>query len=341
MDVKRLRKKDSVMIKGLAIMAVITSHMSYIANIPTQIEKVLHPMGYLGVSLFLAVSGYGCAASMMKKSEKWQTFFVKRCLKIIPLLALVTIVSVALEFFLYGNRYNVIEVLLNAIGVSSSIGKFTWYICCQFFWYIVFSFSIRCENKKIIYLVGVGVVYVLSSFSVGNDIVHLDMWGLNCLSFPIGVWFAMNENNISERIRKNNTKESFQWQILLFVIFMSLFALCYIVFNNPSNLWVQNLLKSLISASFVIAIIFGFIVYGEKIETKMCGGVLLYIGGISYELYLIHGYWIFTLGSFFVPKSVFKIFIYIMGTLILSVIVHKILIKVSTRCQAVRPAKGE
>mgnify|MGYP007055188832 FL=1 len=40
--------------------------MSYIIDIPSKIEILIHPLGYLGVSLFLGVSGYGCVMSAKK-----------------------------------------------------------------------------------------------------------------------------------------------------------------------------------------------------------------------------------------------------------------------------------
>ena len=65
-----LKKSDSQMIKGIAILAVMMSHMSYIMNIPPKIEILIHPLGYLGVSLFLAVSGYGCVISAQNYKNK-------------------------------------------------------------------------------------------------------------------------------------------------------------------------------------------------------------------------------------------------------------------------------
>lgn len=66
MEQSLLKKSDSQMIKGIAILAVIISHMSYIIDIPSKIEILIHPLGYLGVSLFLGVSGYGCVMSAKK-----------------------------------------------------------------------------------------------------------------------------------------------------------------------------------------------------------------------------------------------------------------------------------
>lgn len=61
-----LSKSETITIKGFAILLVVFSHIMYIFSLPQKIEIILHPLGYLGVSLFLAVSGYGCMISFKK-----------------------------------------------------------------------------------------------------------------------------------------------------------------------------------------------------------------------------------------------------------------------------------
>lgn len=50
-----LNRNQTDEIKGLAIILVIISHMAYIMNIPQKIELLIHPFGYLGVSLLFFV----------------------------------------------------------------------------------------------------------------------------------------------------------------------------------------------------------------------------------------------------------------------------------------------
>lgn len=100
MELVLLKKRDSQMIKGIAILAVMISHMSYIMTIPSKIEILIHPLGYLGVSLFLFVSGYGCVISAGNYKNKRLVFLEHRLKKIVPMLALITIVSVLLYIYM-------------------------------------------------------------------------------------------------------------------------------------------------------------------------------------------------------------------------------------------------
>lgn len=54
------------------------------------------------------------------------------------------------------------------------------------------------------------------------------------------------------------------------------------------------------------------------------GGGVQKIGEISFELYLIHGYWIFVLSNFFYPRSLTKVAFYVLITLVSASIVHMI-----------------
>lgn len=316
MDSGLLSKKDSQMIKGVAIISVIASHMAYIISIPSKIELLLHPFGYLGVSLFLAISGYGCAVSSLNAKTTNLDFLKKRIAKILPMLIVTTWGAVILNYILYGHEFDVLEVAWNSFGIINSIGRFTWYIGFQYFWYVLFSLF-ETENPGI-YFWGAVIVYIVS-FTIKCSSIQLDMWGLNCFSFPIGVWVAINEVSIKRRL--NEIK---QWKVLLVTggCFGSAFVFCYFILHNPSELIIQSATKSIVSASFVILVIAIFVVYKNRIEESAIGGGLQMVGRISYELYLIHGYWIFVLSDFFTPEKIWKIIVYICGTMFLAIALY-------------------
>lgn len=65
-----ISKDSSTVMKGLAVIAVILSHLPRVINFPGFIESMLHPLGYLGVAVFLCLSGYGCAMSIIRGGGK-------------------------------------------------------------------------------------------------------------------------------------------------------------------------------------------------------------------------------------------------------------------------------
>ena len=312
-----LNKEDTKTIKGFAIILVVLSHMAYIMDIPPKIELLTHPLGYLGVSLFLAVSGYGCSITSMNKKNYRKGFFERRLRKIVPLLSAITIIAVILSVCLYEKQYKIIEIGLNAIGITSSIGKFTWYIAYQYFWYVIF-YIVGCDfsNRKkcmVKYFICSLIVYIISVTVTVPDI-QFNLWGLNCFSFPFGIGVVLYSSEIKSKL---NSQRDIRWIVVgMFVIS---FIVCYGILRNPSDLIYQNALKSIITLSFC-AMVF-VIVFTYRIEILKYGRVQK-IGEISFELYLIHGYWIFVLGQFFEPKTLIKDVFYIITIIIASLVVH-------------------
>lgn len=111
--------------------------------------------------------------------------------------------------------------------------------------------------------------------------------------------------------------------LFTFLSWVVLFAICYLVLGNPSDLRIQNLLKSLISGLFVILIVFIIYLYEKKIEKNLIKG-LVFVGNISYELYLVHGFWVFLFLNFFEPEQILKIVFYIITSFSIAFLLHKI-----------------
>ena len=86
-----LSKQDTQALKALAIIMVIISHFRKLYDLPDGIQSIFNPGGYLGVGLFLMLSGYGCSVSTSKNDL--YTFF-KRVQRVVVPLTSVTIISV-------------------------------------------------------------------------------------------------------------------------------------------------------------------------------------------------------------------------------------------------------
>lgn len=113
-----LSKSETITIKGFAILFVVFSHIMYIFSLPQKIEIILHPLGYLGVSLFLAVSGYGCMISFQKNQGNRFLFLKNRILNIVPILAIITLVFTLISSMLYGVHHNLLDVIFNMGGIQ-------------------------------------------------------------------------------------------------------------------------------------------------------------------------------------------------------------------------------
>lgn len=152
--------------------------------------------------------------------------------------------------------------------------------------------------------------------------VPIHLWGLNCFSFPFGAIFSIIQRNSQKEL--NYLKATF----VNFTLFTLSFVICYFILRNPDVLILQNILKSLISL-FFCSFVFCFMCSGIISRSSNRVICLLYqllngLGKISFEIYLIHGLWIFMLSEYFVPESVNKLLIWAIGTLIFSNAFHYI-----------------
>lgn len=63
--------------------------------------------------------------------------------------------------------------------------------------------------------------------------------------------------------------------------------------------------------------------YEKKIKKNLIRG-LVFVGNISYELYLVHGFWVFLFREFFEPEQIWKIVFYIITSFSIEFLLHKI-----------------
>ena len=83
-----ISRDTTKVLKGIAIIMIVISHIRKIYDFDPGLEKIFNPCGYLGVSLFLMLSGYGCAISC--SSNNFSTL-AKRFRRVIIPLAICTI----------------------------------------------------------------------------------------------------------------------------------------------------------------------------------------------------------------------------------------------------------
>lgn len=327
--------KDSFAImKGLAIIAVILSHLPRIVSLPIGIESMLHPLGYFGVAVFLVLSGFGCTSSInCGGSYHIRFFWKKRIIKIIPSLAIVITLTVIIKELFFDDTWALWEIMLNAVGLSCTIGRVTWYIMFQILCYILLTIIGTHKDAKTV------VLYVVSScvilvFTIIFDIVPLgtSMWGLNAFSFQIGVLWAIYSKEIKGWLEKMNIRKHIRNFTVLAIIFFSMFILCYFILDNPKECYLQNPFKSLMAGIVSVGSLYcTFLIskYGDKLALIFRGVKVL--GDYSYELFLVHGIVLFQFSSFFSKEKIIGVIVFIVITICVSVDMHLISRKIANQ----------
>ena len=268
MEQNKIGMKESGILKGLAIIAVIMTHAN---QKPYELLGGLsfidyYVLGRIGVSLFLFLSGYGVYKSYRKNGLAF--YWENKVLKImIPYTACHVIWFIIA--YAKGERFEYKDLLPSFIGIrpTSIICFSMWYISFTWFLYFVFFIIFTILPEKMI-------IYSMILCSVFLMIITPFIWpgGFFCsILFPMGVLYSRLDEKICSDLV--DIKKAY---IALIILGLSLcFYYCF-----SYNHFVLNCLMLLMSLSLIFIVKTVRLSCFERITTS--------IGGISYYLYLIH-----------------------------------------------------
>lgn len=207
-----LSKKDSSVLKGLALILLLLHHLFYIQNgryDDIQLYKGIYLVNMIGqiskicVAIFVLLSGYGLAATYNKNSFKLSGFFLRRFGKLFVNYWLIWLlfVPVGVIFFelsfdkVYGDHVAG-KFLLDLTGLLNLTGSYGvnptwWFLSCIILLYLLFPVIMiafeRQWSKILIFLISIVMIvwpgnliflgpirYYLFAFLVGIYIYHLD-----------------------------------------------------------------------------------------------------------------------------------------------------------------------
>lgn len=262
-----INRTQSDELKGLAITLITIGHCL------SDFTRALTPLGGIGVAIFLIMSGYGLNESLKRcKTEYYSgggNFWIKRVDRVwIPYFLLITIVCA-----IKGSD------AITYIKEVSWIGASFWYVQYILLCYITFWITsfIREDTLRIICLFAFGLISLFFMDGVRGE---------QFLSFSTGVLLSV----CSSRSQNLTNKKMFHLMI-------GLLLLCGIVFlaikqtgwyrdfeadDGIRSLIIVNVINMLVKFPVALAVIFGMIYSKMKRNA-----ILLWIGTISYELYLV------------------------------------------------------
>lgn len=282
---KRIEFLDGL--RGIAILLVIIFHA--FSRWPTIVpygntygEFPLFEYGYLGVQLFFLISGFVILMSL-EKSSSFFNFIYKRWLRLFPTMLIATILIYATAHFLYErpagipNIYSVIPGLIftepswvkaiTGIPINRLEGSF-WSLYVEFKFYFIFglTYFIWGGKKAIAVIFSMYLVYVIADEFNIRLLTVLS----NAFSFKFFSWFASGSLAYLYFGSKN-----------LKYLYLSILVGVVEVFRYQYDI-------TLMLYSMVILLVFFIPVYFEKSRFLIGNKVLLFLGFISYPLYLIH-----------------------------------------------------
>lgn len=303
---------ESTGIKGIMCVSIFLHHFSGWIVPQTPIIYFFSHCGSFMVSVFFFLSGYGLKKSTNNKILN-KSFLIKRLIKIFIPYWICEIIYICFNKFLsVGDDIdlNFKNIFLSVLTLREVV-YFSWYVTATIFLYLVFFFT--SKTKKLDHTLCVFIVLALAFAFVP------DLW-TTFFAFPLGMLISQKENIF---VKLNNKK---YFLVLASAILLTAIAIVPKYIGQSLNNQILMNLSDAASGSF-----FAFVVFLIVTKVKIGNKVLLFLGKISYEFYLLHGLMIFFINKFVgIEKPVVFCLISLASIIVLSTIVNIVQKKIIT-----------
>ena len=265
-------------IKGVAILAVIFSHIAYFASSDT---KFLYPYSILAgvaVNIFLFLSGFGLTLSQLKSPLSPFSFYKKRVLRLFIPLWVVIGSLLLLDYIILGRSYPFSEVINAFLGfypradVYQNLDSPLWYFSFILFYYLVFplTFIKRLPLlSPILILVASLLALKFIHLQINPDVIKL--YKLHTLAFPLGMFLGL-------LIQRFKFKLNLALNSLVLIAALAIFTYTAIHSGIGEDPKIEQTFSLITTLSLII--IFAL--------SKFNFRLLSLFGIYSYEIYLFH-----------------------------------------------------
>lgn len=304
-----LSPEEARFFRGFWCIIVILVHIP--AFYGNRIQDMLGSFGYIGVTFYFMTSAYGLKYSVSHKEGYMKRFWRNRLPGLVVPAAIISAL-IAITQVILGDTAFIPQFIYNSLS---------WLIVlllCYFAFWIVYRVLPAVIKKPAGSWQDAVMVIIIIAFSLierFTDFKITLIWIVEPLGFAYGILAASHAEKIKDWIgRKWGVKS-----ILLLTVSVAL-GLMYLKFK-PVAVWGDYLLK------IVLGIAITMFIFEAVGKIKIGNRVNSFLGNISYEVFLVHGYVITLLTWIFKGRSDLSgVFIWtvIGATLLIAVIVNRI-----------------
>lgn len=286
-------------LRGIAALFVVCFHFRYAVNdiyAQKDIGNRLFEFGSFGVDLFFIISGFIMAMSA-RKNENLSEFFIKRFFRIYPLYFVVLTLYILLSFNEYSLPQIIKSYLLIPIDYKSempyygySIMAIAWTLTYEFWFYFIFGISkkLSYKNKFIISSVLLSAPVVLVN-GINIDAFHANYvlnWGVfNNIQFitnPVVYNFILGILSFNICVFVSKHKELLRPALSLVLPLLLLYGVIGVVsirgMGHGINQW----------GWYCFIIVTSIVISEMYFKDMYANSKMVYLGEISFSIYLIH-----------------------------------------------------
>jgi len=268
-------KKNSVALRGFWSIIVVLVHVPFVYR--NQIQDMLGSFAYIGVTFFFMTSAYGLKYNM--GNDVLNGFWKKRLPKLLVPMFFVNVFKIVVLI--------IKEEKISLLDFLSINGWIWWLLICYFVFWSVHKLSFINIKRKDVYVCIIIIFSSLFVYLIPNK--NFTTWCPEVYGFVFGIMlFHFKEKFISI---VNNP-----WLIkcIFFCMLSGATGLLYLKFKYVIFFgdYVLKVFLGLLIICFMLSI-------NRKID--MGNKVSLFLGQISYEIYLLHGC-VFGLVAYLFPE---------------------------------------
>ncbi len=264
-------------LKGLAILAIIFSHIGYFLSSDPQFLYPYSILAGVGVNLFLLLSGFGLTVSQLKYPLTPLQFYKKRLFRLfLPLWVVITAFFLA-DFLILHRSYPATEIIHGFLGFYPGADLFQnldsplWYFSVIFFLYLIFPLVFIRKLPWVSPVLVLLLSFVILHLPLPIDPDVLKLYKLHFLAFPLGMLFGLGIQKI---------KVKFPGALKLVFLALAVLVLLYTAVNSGVNQ--DPKIEQGISLITTLSLIVIFSL--SRFDFKL----LSLFGVYSYETYLLH-----------------------------------------------------
>ena len=275
-----LALETTTSLRGIAAIGIILHHLSERTHNGILFCRLMPMSGYILVTFFFFLSGYGLVTQYMVKKENYLNGFIQKRVSYLLIIYCLDIIIYTIIGNIMGKGYSLWDMAQSLFNAKIPLNA--WYMVVQILFYVFFYISF--VNNKISLEQKIIVVFVLQTCFLVYCLVRgiSNTWYLSNYGFSLGMIWARNEKIIREKLQMRYLKV-FAMSLVAFLFFylLPVFTdhICQESIASPIRI-VCRLISSPLSGVVVMVIVY-----------KCCPitRIWKHLGTMSLEIYLIHG----------------------------------------------------
>ena len=258
-------------LKGLFACFVLLHHMfPFYTHMFPSLETYKH-LGFIAVSGFFMISGYGLAYGVMHRDGYLHGFIIKRMLPIV--------LSYYLSALMYLFVFRYMHMLTAERIYDILTAKEYWFVYAILIFYLGFYISFKIFPPKAampVSFIFVAGYIAYMSFRIFSSSDYNGFWLINSsLAFPLGIVFSMYKDKLVKFIKKR--------YIIKLILCIAIFAASL----TGELLITETRSPYILTCEFIASMSLCALIAVLSVKFKLKSYVLDWFGGISFELYLV------------------------------------------------------